>query len=384
MPRQRRTPGSEVDPTSTSGGDAVVEASAIVDTALDGAPGPATSAVDEVVATADLDGGSAVDGADSEQPALEDGEPEGGEAEEGGEPRIAAPTEELPSLIEALLFVSDGPVELKTLARTLGVTMTVLAGAIEELRVQLDGRGLLLQTGPDGAQLITAPHTSAYIEAFLGLEQQRKLSNAALETLAIIAYRQPVTRATIESIRGVSSDGAMQTLRARGLIEDAGRSSSPGRPTLFATTQRFLEHFGLHSPQELPDLGDVALPLPDTSIPMPGLDAPRDSVPEAESGAPPDELGSIDAVADELSELSALAAAARALAQPDAARGSATALLTAGPAPLSLPSPRAVSDSEGDAGAAGPTDAHFPAQPTTEAGADAEVTEPGATSEALG
>lgn len=251
--------------------------------------------------------------------------------DEDGEAREAAPTEALPSLIEALLFVSDGPVELRTLARTLGVTMTVLGGAIEELRVQLDGRGLLLQTGPDGAQLITAPHAASYIEALLGIEQQRKLSNAALETLAIIAYRQPVTRATIESIRGVSSDGAMQTLRARGLIEDAGRSQSPGRPTLFATTQRFLEHFGLRGPQDLPDLGDVALPLPDTSIPMPGLDT---SVP-SDGAAPESEVAA---------NLAALSAAALSLALDGA-----PPLLGPGPVTPALAAPAAQVEAHPDA-----------------------------------
>ncbi|MCC6235985.1 MAG: SMC-Scp complex subunit ScpB [Dehalococcoidia bacterium] len=229
-----------------------------------------------------------------------------------------------------MLFVSDGPVELRTLARTLGVTLTVLGGAIEELRVRLDGRGLLLQTGPDGAQLITAALAAPYIEALLGIEQQRKLSNAALETLAIIAYRQPVTRATIESIRGVSSDGAMQTLRARGLIEDAGRSQAPGRPTLFATTQRFLEHFGLRSAQDLPDLGEVALPLPDTSIPMPGLDA----------AAPPSEAAVESEVA---ANLAALSAAALGLTLEGA-----PALLGPGPVTYALAAPASAVEAEPD------------------------------------
>lgn len=271
VPPERRTRTDEVEPESTD--EAVVATNVLV---ADKPDEPQLAALEtDTPEPADPDATpDALDG-------TAEAEAEGADAEDDDELREAAPTEALPSLIEALLFVSDGPVELRTLARTLGVTMTVLGGAIEELRVQLEGRGLLLQTGPDGAQLITAPHAASYIEALLGIEQQRKLSNAALETLAIIAYRQPVTRATIESIRGVSSDGAMQTLRARGLIEDAGRSQAPGRPTLFATTQRFLEHFGLRTAQDLPDLGDVALPLPDTSIPMPGLDVPADSSPLA-------------------------------------------------------------------------------------------------------
>ncbi|MFN8639298.1 MAG: SMC-Scp complex subunit ScpB [Dehalococcoidia bacterium] len=241
----------------------------------------------------------------------------------------AAPTEALPSLVEALLFVSDGPVELRSLARALGITMTALAPALEDLRARLEGRGLILQTGPDGAQLVTAPHAAQYVEAFLGLEQHRRLSNAALETLAIIAYRQPVTRATIESIRGVSSDGAMQTLRARGLVEEAGRSPAPGRPTLFATTQRFLEHFGMNGPQDLPPLGDADLPLPDASIPMPGLDG---------RPLPSGDNHPIEQVA---AALAALSAAARSLADPGQRRAGATALLLPGPTVLSLPAPAA-------------------------------------------
>ncbi len=326
MPRERRTRTDEVEPDSTA--QAATATNVLV------AEEPASVAADPDTAS---DAEAVVD----EVPAALEGEAEPAEPDEDAEldedeaPREAAPTEALPSLIEALLFVSDGPVELKTLGRTLGVTLTVLGGAIEELRVQLEGRGLLLQTGPDGAQLITAPHAAAYIEALLGIEQQRRLSNAALETLAIIAYRQPVTRTTIESIRGVSSDGAMQTLRARGLIEDAGRSQAPGRPTLFATTQRFLEHFGLRSAQDLPDLGEVALPLPDTSIPMPGLD--RIGADISDTGPAGDASDAAGAEADVAANLAALSAAALGLAL----EGS-PALLGPGPVVPALAAPASV------------------------------------------
>lgn len=235
--------------------------------------------------------------------------------------------EALPALIEALLFVSDGPVEVRTLGRGLGVSTRAITAALSELGTRLEGRGLMLQTGPDGAQLVTTPHSAPYVEAFLGLEQNRRLSNAALEALAIIAYRQPVTRATIEAVRGVSSDGAIQTLRARGLIEEAGRAPGPGRPTLFVTTRRFLEHFGLSSPQDLPPLGDYELPPRDAPLPLPGLDP---------AGTPATAEGAVEEVAEALASLSH---AARSLADPERRHSGATPLLLPGVARLELPSP---------------------------------------------
>jgi hypothetical protein len=114
---------------------------------------------------------------------------------------------------------------------------------------------------------VTAPAAASYIEQFLGLESARKLSSASLETLAIIAYRQPVTRAMLEAIRGVNCDGAVDTLRARGLVDVAGRADGPGRPALFATTQKFLEYFGLERPEDLPalppEVAEAVANLPD-------------------------------------------------------------------------------------------------------------------------
>ena len=163
---------------------------------------------------------------------------------------------ELPQLLESLLFVADHPVEESYLARALEVTSTRIERALDELGETLhEGqRGIRLQRGPEGVQLITAPEAAARIEHFLGLEASRKLSTAALETLAIIAYRQPVTRGQIDGIRGVSSDAAVATLRARALIAPAGYAPGPGRPMLFQTTQRFLEHFGLERAGQLPPL----------------------------------------------------------------------------------------------------------------------------------
>ena len=174
-------------------------------------------------------------------------------------PPFDEPTaEELPALLEALLFVADGPVPEPALARALGVTPGRARRALREVREGLDGRGVRLQWGPEGVQLVTAPEAAAAVEHFLGLESARRLSTAALEALAVIAYRQPVTRAAVEAIRGASSDGVLATLRARGLVERVGRAEGPGRPVLYGTTQRFLEHFGLERADHLPGLDELA------------------------------------------------------------------------------------------------------------------------------
>lgn len=136
---------------------------------------------------------------------------------------------------------------------------------MDALAVQLADRGIRLQRHGDQVQLVTAPEAAPAVERFLGLEGAVRLSSAALETLAVIAYRQPVTRAQIEQVRGVSADRAIATLLAHGLIEEVGRLETVGRPALFGTTVEFLEHFGLQSLADLP-------PLPEE----PELDDPPD------------------------------------------------------------------------------------------------------------
>ncbi len=202
------------------------------------------------------------------------------------------PAQALPALIEALLFVADGPVEASTLARALNVSPRRLERALEPLAESLANRGTRLQTGPEGVQLVTAPETALYVEYFLGLEARRRLSNAALETLAVVAYGQPVTRATVESIRGVNSDAPIATLRTRGLIAEGGRAPGPGRPLLFVTTQRFLEHFGLERPEDLPQLPPLEAPEepgppPDAPQPSPATEAPAGQPLPADEAPPP-------------------------------------------------------------------------------------------------
>lgn len=167
--------------------------------------------------------------------------------ESNGEMSIAA-------LVESVLFVSSGPVPVARLAKALEVTTAVISQALQTLTTDYQARGLRLQWSGDAVQLTTAPAASSAIERFLGLELTTRLSQAALETLAIIAYMQPVTRPHIDQIRGVNSDGALRSLLSKGLIEEIGRQETPGRPILYGTTPEFLQHFGLTMLEELPEL----------------------------------------------------------------------------------------------------------------------------------
>jgi segregation and condensation protein B len=161
----------------------------------------------------------------------------------------------LTSRIEALLFVSAGPVRLSQIAETLNVTPHLVDQALESMQSSYQQRGLRLQRHTDGVRLTTAPETAQDVERFLELESTVRLSRAALEVLSIVAYQEPVTRPYIDSIRGVNSDSVIRTLLRYGLIEEAGRSDSPGRPFLYRTTEEFLLQFGLGSLEDLPPLG---------------------------------------------------------------------------------------------------------------------------------
>src|SRR5581483_8126909 len=164
------------------------------------------------------------------------------------------PQTEMKAILESLLFVADQPVEISSLAQAVGATFARVSRALEELANDCRARGLRIQRVNGLVQMVTSPEAAPYVERFLGIEQAGRLSSAALETLAIIAYRQPVTRPAIEAIRGVNCDRAIATLKARNLIEDVGRSEGVGRPTLYGTTIRFLEYFGLERPEDLPAL----------------------------------------------------------------------------------------------------------------------------------
>lgn len=156
--------------------------------------------------------------------------------------------------IEGMLFVAAEPVTPAHLAEALDVTPSTVEAALKELEENLQTRGLRLQRHAGRVQLTTNPQLAATIERFLGLEATSHLSRAALETLAIIAYQQPVTRPQIDAVRGVNSDSMLKSLLNKGLILESGRAEGPGRPILYSTTPEFLQHFGLSSIADLPPL----------------------------------------------------------------------------------------------------------------------------------
>jgi segregation and condensation protein B len=168
---------------------------------------------------------------------------------------------DLKSLVEAFILVSDGPVGMETLARALEQEQAVVQEVVAELERDYATRGIRLQKMRERVQFVSAPEVSEQVQKFLGLDTAPRLSPAALETLAIIAYRQPVTRPQIEGIRGVNCDGVVNTLLARNLIEAVGELETVGHPTLYATTFDFLHYFGLTSLDQLPPIPDEMMPV---------------------------------------------------------------------------------------------------------------------------
>ncbi|MFN2117797.1 MAG: SMC-Scp complex subunit ScpB [Candidatus Promineifilaceae bacterium] len=160
------------------------------------------------------------------------------------------------AMLESILFVASGPVSTSRLGTVLDLSPAVIRSLLSDLEQDYMTRGLRLQWIGQNVQLTTAPEASEIVERFLGLELTTRLSQAALEVLAIVAYLQPITRPSIDSIRGVNSDGALRTLLSKGLIEEQGRMDTPGRPILYGTTPEFLQHFGLSIIDHLPPLDD--------------------------------------------------------------------------------------------------------------------------------
>ncbi len=161
---------------------------------------------------------------------------------------------EIAAAIESLLFVSGRPLERTELRKLLDIDDASLSQGLQKLEHGLEshGRGIRLQRLGEQVQLVTAPENARYIAALLGLPMTAKLTTAAMETLAVISYRQPVTRAQIESVRGVNSDRALASLIQHGLVVEVGRAQTVGRPTLFAATPEFLQQFGLTRLEQLP------------------------------------------------------------------------------------------------------------------------------------
>ena len=168
--------------------------------------------------------------------------------------------EQLPAALEALLFVSDEPVSAVTLAKMLEAETQEVTAALTELKQQLEQqeRGIQLYEVAGGWRLYTHPAYHELLEQYVLSWDTRKMSAAALEVLAIVAYMQPITRNQISSIRGVTSDSPLNTLIERGYVREAGALDAPGNPILYATTRTFLERYGLASVKELPNLEDFA------------------------------------------------------------------------------------------------------------------------------
>ncbi|MEM7346518.1 MAG: SMC-Scp complex subunit ScpB [Chloroflexota bacterium] len=181
------------------------------------------------------------------------------------------PEQYLLKAIEGLLFVAPEPVTLKHLASVLECKPKEIEVVLDQLKEEYQERGIRLQRQGGKVQMVSAPELTDTIETFLGLSASAKLSTAALETLAIVAYRQPITRPQVEAIRGVNSDGVLRTLLSKGLVEEVGRLDSVGHPTLFGTTFEFLRYFSL---EDIKDLPELELPNPqedtDETVIIPG------------------------------------------------------------------------------------------------------------------
>jgi segregation and condensation protein B len=181
-------------------------------------------------------------------------------SENSGSSESRAPDviEKIGGYLEAMLFAAPNEVNPAQLASVLEVPVNEVERGLRELeelyKEDDSGRGLRLQSFRGRYQLTTAPQFAAYVERFLGLESTTRLSRAALETLAIVLYRQPVTRPQIEAIRGVNSDGVVRSLLLKDLIQEIGRAEAPGRPILYSATPECLQYFGLSSLSELPPL----------------------------------------------------------------------------------------------------------------------------------
>lgn len=156
--------------------------------------------------------------------------------------------------IEGILFAAGEPVSTAKLAAVLDVDMENVNQAVSELKNEYDeqNRGFNIIDINDGFQICSRPMYYTYIQEILGEQRNQPLSNAAMEALAIIAYKQPITRGQIERIRGVNSDGCVNRLYERSLIEECGRLDAPGRPILYKTTDNFLRCFGLKTARDLP------------------------------------------------------------------------------------------------------------------------------------
>ena len=162
------------------------------------------------------------------------------------------------AVLEAVLFVAEAPVPEGELAEVLETPLETIRAELSAWakRLEAEDRGIVLRNVAGGWRLYSKPEALPYLERFATTDAVGRLSNAALEVLAVVAYRQPVTRGQVAELRGVDSDSALRTLTRRGLVEETGRLPTPGNPAIYGTTDRFLEALGMGSLSELPPLAD--------------------------------------------------------------------------------------------------------------------------------
>jgi len=172
--------------------------------------------------------------------------------------------EQLWQAIEAVLFVADEPVAVQDLAVLLEVPSATIEAIVDRMKVRIEseGRGVVIRQVAGGWRMTTHPNAKPFLEKFISESRAARMSQAALETLAIIAYRQPISRGQIAEIRGVSSEGVLRTLIVRGVVQETGRDDGPGQAIFYGTTPEFLERVGLNSLDDLPALPDF---MPDPS-----------------------------------------------------------------------------------------------------------------------
>ena len=164
------------------------------------------------------------------------------------------------SAFESLMFVWGEPLDVKTAAELFNISNKEAYDYFAELKEEYDreGRGIRIREINKNIQLVTSSENVEYIERLCTPVREKRLSQQALEVLAIVAYRQPVTKGEIEAIRGIRCDRVLEGLMKRDLVQEAGRSSAIGRPILYGTTDAFLKHFGFQNLKELPDIEDIA------------------------------------------------------------------------------------------------------------------------------
>jgi segregation and condensation protein B len=165
--------------------------------------------------------------------------------------------DQLKRVIDSLLFVADGPVDIRTLAKLCEATPADISAALEELAEESKARGIRIQQTGQSAQMVSAAETAPFVQLYLGIDEHQRLSPTVLVTLTVIAYKQPVTRGDVERILRKNCEYSVMVLKARELITEVGRADGPGRPYLYGTTFKFLEHFGLEKATDLPPLPEL-------------------------------------------------------------------------------------------------------------------------------